>query len=314
MLDFVYEIHSDIGNKCVGGIVNGKKVTLKHELKNGDQVSIDTSANQYPKLDWLDFLVSSKAKNRVKSSLNEERNNQAAQGKEMIVRKFKNWKIDFNDEAIRKILKKYGFKLASDFYYDLAVGKIEPLEVKALFTGKEEDEPSKLKIEDLLSKSEAKELNFETGDDFLVIDNNLKNLNYKLAPCCNPVFGDSIFGFVTINEGIKIHRENCPNAPQLRERFPYRFIKAKWKNTVTKGNFMTTLYISGTSESDILAQISSVIAKDGGTQIRSINIESDTGKFEGILKIMVYNLEHLDFLIQKMMRIKGVISVTRGAV
>ena len=312
MLDFAYEIHSKLGDTCVGGKVNGKKVTLKYELKNGDHISIDTSNNQKPKIDWLDFLVTSKAKSRVKSSLNEERKVQAMQGREILIRKFKNWKMDLNDDAIRKILKHYEFKLAVDFYYELAIGKVDPLDVKAIFVEKEEEESTKLKINELLSANESKNLAFESGDDFLIIDNNLKNLNYKLAPCCNPVFGDKIFGFVTINEGIKIHRKNCPNAPQMIERFPYRVIKSKWRNTTSKSSFLTTLYISGMDEKGIVSELSHVITKDIGTQMRSINIDSDKGKFEGVLKILVYDLDHLEFLIQKLKKVKGVISVTRG--
>jgi GTP pyrophosphokinase len=315
MLDFAYEIHSELGDHCVGGRVNGKKVTLKYKLKNGDQISIDTSNNQNPKMDWLDFLVTTKAKNRVKASLNEERNRQAALGKETLARKFKNWKIELDDEAIRKMLKKYGFKLAADLYYDIATEKIDPLDIKSLFAGKAgEEESAKRTLEELLPKNEVKYLTFEGGDDFLVIDNNLKNLNYKLAPCCNPVFGDSIFGFVSIKEGIKIHRKNCPNAAQMKERYPYRIIKAMWRDetNANRGSFLATLYISGTDELGIVSEISHIIAKDIGTQMRSINIESDKGNFEGILKVLVYNLDHLEFLIHKIKKVKGVISVTRG--
>ncbi len=314
MLDFAYEIHSELGDHCVGGRVNGKKVTLKYKLKNGDQISIDTSNNQNPKMDWLDFLVTTKAKNRVKASLNEERSHMAAQGKEILVRKFKNWKLDLNDEAIRKMLKKYGLKLAVDLYYDVAVGKIDPLDIKSLLTEKAEEETAKRTLEDILPKSEVKNLTFDGGDDFLVIDNNLKNLNYKLAPCCNPVFGDSIFGFVSINEGVKIHRNSCPNAPQMKERFPYRIIRARWKDETgaNRSSFLATLYISGTDELGIVSEISHIIAKDVGTQMRSINIESDKGNFEGVLKVLVYNLDHLEFLIHKLKKVNGVTAVTRG--
>jgi GTP pyrophosphokinase len=311
MLDFAYEIHSRLGDTCVGGKVNGIKVTLKHKLKNGDHIEVDTSNNQKPKLDWLEFLVTSKAKNRVKSSLNEERKVMAAQGREILIRKFKNWKIELTDEGIRKMLKKYGFKLALDFYYDVATGKIDPLDIKSIFTEKEEV-TTKLRLEELLPKKETKEMTFEGGDDFLVIDNNLKNVNYKLAQCCNPVLGDLIYGFVTIREGIKIHRKNCPNARQMKERFPYRIIKAKWRDTSHKSSFLTTLHISGLDEEGIVSDITHIIAKDLGTQMRSINFESDKGKFEGKLKILVYSLEHLEFLIQKLKKAKGVISVTRG--
>lgn len=311
MLDFAYEIHSRLGDTCVGGKVNGVKVTLKHKLKNGDHIEIDTSNNQKPKMDWLEFLVTSKAKNRVKASLNEERKVMAAQGREILVRKFKNWKLELTDDGMRKMLKKYGFKLALDLYFDLAIGKIDPLDIKSIFTEKEE-ENTKLKLEELLPKKELKDLTFEGGDDFLIIDNNLKDINYKLAQCCNPVFGDNIFGFVTINEGIKIHRNSCPNAPQMKERFPYRVIKAKWRETTSKSSFLTTLHISGIDEMGIVTEITHIIAKDVGVHMRSINIESDRGKFEGILKVLVYNIEHLEFLIHKLKKIKGVISVTRG--
>ncbi len=313
ILDFAYEIHSKLGDTCVGGKVNGKKVTLKYKPKNGDYISIDTSNNQKPKLDWLDFLVTSKAKNRVKASLNEERKNQASQGREILLRKFKNWKIEFNDDVIRILLKHYNFKLAVDLYYDVAVGKLDPLEIKSIITEtSKEGENTRKTIEDLLPVDDRKELNFDASEDILVIDKNIKNLNYKLAPCCNPVFGDPVFGFVTINEGIKIHRKNCPNAPQMMERFPYRIIKSKWRDTSTKSSFPTTLHISGMDEIGIVSEISHIIAKDIGTQMRSINVESDKGKFEGKLKILVHDLDHLEFLVKKLKKAKGVISVTRG--
>lgn len=313
MLDFAYEIHSRLGDTCVGGKVNGKKVTLKYVLKNGDQIEIETSANQRPKLDWLEFAVTSKAKSRIRARLNEERNNKAAQGREILLRKFKNWKLELNDENIRKILKKFGLKLAADLYFEVAAGKIDPLEIKAIVTEKQELS-TKSKLEELLPPAEMKELAFEGGDDFLVIDNHLKNVNYKLAQCCNPVFGDPIFGFVTIKDGIKIHRRNCPNAPSMKERFPYRVIKARWRETTDTGknSFLASLYVSGIDEPGIVSEMTHVIAKDTGTVLRSINVDSDKGKFEGQLKVLVYNLEHLEFLVHRLKKIKGIVSVTRG--
>ncbi|HYQ57891.1 MAG TPA: ACT domain-containing protein, partial [Draconibacterium sp.] len=245
-------------------------------------------------------------------SLNEERNKQAHDGREMLLRKFKNWKLDLNDDAIRKMLKHFGFKLAVDFYYEVATGKIDPLEVKSLFVEKQEDSPAKTTVEETLPQADAKSLTYDGVDDFLIIDNNLKNVNYKLAQCCNPVFGDNIFGFVTINDGIKIHRTNCPNAPQMRERFPYRIIKTVWKDSTSKSSFLTSLHITGNDGSSIISEISHIIAKDIGTQMRAINITSDSGNFEGVLQILVYNLDHLEFLIHKLKKVKGVISVTRG--
>lgn len=312
MLDFAYEIHSRLGDSCVGGKVNGVKVTLKHKLQNGDHIEIDTSGNQKPKLDWLEFLVTSKAKSRVKASLNEERKVMAEQGREILVRKFKNWKMELTDEGMRKMLKKYNFKLAIDLYFDLATGKIDPLEIKTFLSEKPEEPNARAKLEELIPKKEVKNLNFEAGDDFLVIDNNLKNLNYKLAQCCNPVQGDAIFGFVTISHGIKIHRNSCPNAAQMKERFPYRVIRAKWRESSSKNSFLTTLHISGVDEIGIVTEITHIISKDVGVHMRSININSDKGKFEGILKVLVYNVEHIEFLMQRLKKVKGVVSVTRG--
>jgi len=311
LLDFAYEIHSKLGDTCVGGLVNNKKVNLKYKLKNGDHIAIETSNSQKPKMDWLDFLVTSKAKSRVKASLNEDRNSRAADGRETLLRKFKNWKLDLNDEAMRQILKHFGIKLAVDFYFEIASGKIDPLEVKALFVEKEEDSTKKT-VEELLPKKQTRDFEYESGDDFLLIDNNLKNVNYKLAQCCNPVFGDRIFGFVTIKHGIKVHREKCPNAAQMCERYPYRVIKAKWRETTTKKSFLTTIFVSGTDEMGIVSEISHIVAKDIGSHMKSINIESDKGHFEGRLQIYVNSIDHLEFLIQRLQTVKGVTSVTRG--
>lgn len=311
ILDFAYEIHSALGDKCVGGKVNDKKVTLRHRLKNGDTVSVETSNNQKPKIDWLDIVVTSKAKNRVRASLNEARKREAANGKEILVRKFKNWKIEFSDEVIRKLLKHYGFKLAADLYYQVSVGKIDTLAIKTLLK-EEEKQNVRSRLEEILPAETVRDLTLDSGDDYMIIDNNIKNVNYKLAPCCNPVFGDEIFGFVTIREGIKIHRTSCPNAPQMVERFPYRIIKARWRNTSVRSSFLATLHISGTDQIGIVSEISNAISRDTGVQMRSINVESDRGEFRGTLKVWVYNVEHLDFLIYKLRNIKGVTSVSRS--
>lgn len=311
LLDFAYEIHSRIGDRCVGGKVNGRNVTLRHKLKNGDQISVDTANHQRPKLDWLDFVATSKAKNRIKASLNEEVKREADNGKEIVFRKMKNWKIDYNDESIRKILKNFKLKLAQDFYYNVSVGKIDPLEIKELLVGKKEETAKQL-VADILPKDKVQDLEFAGGDDYLVIDNNLKNVVYKLAPCCNPIFGDPIFGFVTINEGIKIHRSTCPNAPQLIDRYPYRIIKAKWQETKKKSSFQAIIRIAGTDEVGIVGQISHVISKDIGVQMRSINIDTNNGEFDGTLRVFVNGLDHLDFLMNKLKSINGVVSVSRA--
>lgn len=311
LLDFAYEVHSGVGDRCVGGKVNGKNVTLRHKLQNGDQISVDTANHQRPKMDWLDFVVTTKAKNRIKASLNEEVKREAENGKEIVLRKVKNWKIEYNDDSIRKLLKHYKLKLAQELYYNISTGKIDMLEIKDILVEKK-DESAKQLVTEMLPKDKVQELDFSGGDDYLVIDNNIKNVIYKLAPCCNPIFGDDIFGFVTISEGIKIHRESCPNAPQLIERYPYRVIKAKWQDTKKRSSFQATIRIAGTDEIGIVAQISHVISKDIGVQMRSINIENSNGDFDGTLRVFVNGLEHLDFLMNKLRSINGVFSVSRA--
>ncbi|HKJ43042.1 MAG TPA: RelA/SpoT family protein [Sunxiuqinia sp.] len=312
LLDFAYEIHSEVGDHCVGGMLDGKKITLRHRLKNGDQISVDTSIKQQPKMDWLDFVITTKAKTHIKASINEDRKREAENGKEILLRKLKNWKIDYNDELIRKLLKEYSLKLAQDLYYNISIGKIDTLAIKDVIVEKEQDATAKQKIEEILPVDQFKQLEFTGGDDYLVIDNNIKNVNHKLAPCCNPIFGDAIFGFVTINDGIKIHRQTCPNAKQMVERYPYRIIPAKWRDTKKRSSFQATIRISGTDDSGIVAQISHVISKDIGVQMRSINMDSINGEFEGTLRVYVNNLEHLDFLMHKLQNIKGVLNVSRA--
>ncbi|MGF7138436.1 RelA/SpoT family protein [Roseimarinus sediminis] len=313
VLDFAYDIHSDVGDRCVGGRINNRKVTLKHKLKNGDQVIIDTANHQRPKIDWLDIVITSKAKSRIKSSLNEEKKREAENGKEIVKRKFKNWKIEFSDEQVRELLLQLKFKSAQDMYYAVATGEIEALQLKEILKS-HEDESSNARdvLSELMPRKVVDNLAFESNDEFLVIDNNLKNINYKLAQCCNPIFGDAIFGFITIREGIKIHRETCPNARQMKERYPYRFIKARWKANKQNNSFQATIHLLGNDRQGIVGDISYVIAKDVGVQMRSINIDTKNGNFEGVLRVYVNNIEHLDFLIHKLQSIKGIQSVSRG--
>jgi guanosine-3',5'-bis(diphosphate) 3'-pyrophosphohydrolase len=311
LLDFAYEVHSQVGDHCTGGMVNNKKVTLRYQLKNGEQITVSTSNNQKPKLDWLDFVRTSKAKSKIKASLNEERKREADQGKEILLRKLKNWKIEYTDEIIRKLLKHYQFKLAQDLYYHISTGKIDTLDIKELLIGQDEEQTVRQKLEELVPQEQLKDLDIG-GDDYLIIDNNIKNVNYKLAPCCNPIFGDEIFGFVTIREGIKIHRRSCPNARQMTERYPYRIIPAKWRDSSKRTSFQATIKLAGTDELGIVGQISHVISKDISAQMRSINIDSANGEFEGTLRVFVNNLEHLDFLMKKLQHIKGVLHVSRA--
>jgi len=260
----------------------------------------------------LDFVVTQKAKNRIKASINEERKKEAENGKEILTRKLKNWKIDYNDEAIRTLLKHFNLKLAQDLYYSISVGKIDPLAIKEVLTEQVPEDNARQKLEEILPVDQLKQFEFSGGDDYLVIDNNIKNVNHKLAPCCNPIFGDDIFGFVTISDGIKIHRNNCPNAKQMIERYPYRVIPAKWRDSNKKTSFQATIKLSGTDDMGIVSSISHIISKDFGVQMRSINIDSVNGEFEGTLRVFVNNLEHLGFLMKKLQNIKGVIHVSRS--
>ena len=313
MLDFAYDIHSDVGDHCMGGKVNGRKVTIKHQLKNGDQVSIETGNNQKPKIDWLDFVITSKAKSRIKASLNEEVRREAENGKEIIKRKFKNWKIDYSDELIRSIIATLKFKTAQELYYKVSVGELEPLQIKALVASKEEEENSARNLlTEFFSKKVVEDFSFDNNNEFLMIEKGLSNINYKLSQCCNPIFGDDIFGFVTIREGIKIHRTNCPNARQMMERYPYRVIKAKWQETKKSNSFQATIHLSGSDRGGIVGDISYIIAKDLGVQMRSINVDAKNGAFYGTLRVFVNNLEHLEFLMHKLKNIKGIQEVVRG--
>ena len=311
LLDFAYEVHSQVGDHCTGGMVNGKKVTLRYQLRNGEQIVVSTSNNQKPKLDWLDFVRTSKAKSRIKASLNEERKREAEQGKEILLRKLKNWKIEYNDEVIRKLLKHYQIKLAQDLYYHISTARIDTLDVKNLLLGQEEEQTARQRLEELVPQEQLREFDFG-GDDYLIIDNNIKNVNHKLAPCCNPIFGDDIFGFVTIREGIKIHRTTCPNARQMKERYPYRIIPARWRESAKHSSFQAIIKLGGTDEPGIVGQISHVISKDIGVQMRSINIDSANGAFEGTLRVFVNDLEHLDFLMRKLHHVKGILHVSRA--
>ncbi|QZT38220.1 RelA/SpoT family protein [Halosquirtibacter xylanolyticus] len=317
LLDFAYDIHSQVGDQCVGGLVNGKKVSIKHKLQNGDHISIETSKSQKPKMDWLEFVVTTKAKSRIKVSLNEEQRKLAEQGKEIVKRKFKNWKIDYNDRIIQEVLDYCKIKLSKDLYAKIAEDKIDILDIKNFITQKEEkannNDTTQTNLEALLGEDLVDDLNIDGSDDFLVIDNNITNVVYKLSKCCNPILGDDIFGFVTIKEGIKIHRRTCPNAPQMLERYPYRMLKAKWKGeNNTKKSFQATLHITGLDQTNIVGDISQLVSKEAGIQMRSISFDSGNGQIEGIIKVYVYDLGHLEFLMQKLKNARGINTVSRS--
>jgi len=310
VLDFAYDIHSDVGNQCVGAMINHKNVTIKQTLQNGDQVSIVTSKTQKPKMDWLNFVVTSKAKTKIKSTLKEERFKEAEAGKELLKRRLKNWKIKFEDSLIDEIIKHYKLKVPVDLYYAIATERIDVAEIKELLTESKQQETNiqETAESELPTDTEVKE---SYQSDFLIIDDKIENVDYKLAKCCNPIFGDSIFGFVTVSEGIKIHRTNCPNARQLFERYNYRILKAQWTNNAGNKSFQATIKVTGVDEIGMLNKITDVISKDLKVRMRSISMDSNDGMFDGKLKLFVDSAKHLDMLISKLKKEKGILKVTR---
>jgi GTP pyrophosphokinase len=311
VLDFAYDIHTDVGASCVGARVNGKNVPIRHPLKNGDKVEVLRSKTQKPKMDWLNVVVTSKAKGKIKQALKEAKLKEAEHGKEILKRRFRNWKIEFNDSSIRKVIQHFKYRDATDLYYDVSTDKLELLQIKDLLTSEEKPTEAKAeRIEEEALERIVKTAAKESGD-FLVIDEKLANIEYKLAPCCNPILGDAIFGFVTISSGITIHRTNCPNAQQLLSKYGYRVVKARWNSEEKGAFFPVTLRITGMDDLGIVSNISDVISKDLQVNMRSITIESNDGLFEGSITLFVKDTQHLEALIRKLKRVKGILSIKR---
>jgi GTP diphosphokinase / guanosine-3',5'-bis(diphosphate) 3'-diphosphatase len=312
VLDFAFDIHSIIGCGCTGGRINGKVVPIRHELQNGDKVEIITSKRQKPNSDWLNYVVSSKAKNRINKALREEKYSEAEHGKEILQRKFKNWKIELNDQAYNRILKHYGIKKPVDLHFNIATGKINVPEIKEIFTGVEDIDDKVEKI-DLAAEISGQliESQSEKDQEYILIEAGVSNLNYSLAKCCNPIAGDSIFGFVTVNSGIKIHRRDCPNAAQLREKYPYRLMAARWKETKNMQFFISNLRILGSDRIGLVSDVTKVISNDLKVNIKDLSFSSNGGTFEGKVKVQVRDVEHLGFLKQKLLKIKGITRVVR---
>lgn len=302
VLDFAFDIHSAIGSQCTGAIVNGKNVTIKQTLQNGDVIEIITSKKQSPKKDWLSFVVTSKAKTRIKQELRDAENKEIAEGKEILFRRFKNWKIDDADEALLKITKHLKLKKPTDIFIRVAEGKIDPSALKSIITTETLETTESTKVDALKVETEKE----QTSSDFLIIDEKLVNIDYKLAKCCNPIFGDEVFGFVTVSEGIKIHRTSCPNANQLHNRWGYRIVKAKWKGTSKAGAFQSTIKITGADELGILNRISEVISKDLKVNMRNLAINSKNGLFEGVIQLYVEDTKHLEMLLYRLGKVQGV--------
>lgn len=316
VLDFAYHIHSGVGNKCVGGKINGRNVPIREVLHSGDTIEILTQNNQTPKQDWLNIVQTSRAKAKIRMALKETQVKEGAYAKEMLERKFKNRKIDMEESIMSHLLKRMGFKETSDFYKQLVDEKIDANSVIDRYI-EERNREQNAKLANVVRSAEEFSLDAQqdnvrnTGsDDELVIDQNLKGVDYSLAQCCHPIYGDPIFGFVTVTGGIKIHCQNCPNAPELRKRFGYRIVKARWSGKGAS-QYSITLRIVGNDDLGILNNITSIISKEEKITMRSINIDSHDGLFSGNLSVLIEDTSRLEALLKKLRTVRGVKQVMR---
>ncbi|WP_092111064.1 bifunctional (p)ppGpp synthetase/guanosine-3',5'-bis(diphosphate) 3'-pyrophosphohydrolase [Prevotella sp. KH2C16] len=315
VLDFAYHIHTKVGSTCVGGKVNGKNASIRDILHSGDTVEILTQNNQKPNSNWLNIVKTSKAKSKIRLSLKETQAKEGLLAKEMLERRFKNKKLEMEESVMNHMIKKIGFKEMSEFYKQVAEGKLDPNQiVEKYIETKEHDQNSSSTKTSLSAENFSLEGHEgDTGkgeDDVLVIDRNLKGIDYSLAKCCHPIFGDPVFGFVTVNGGIKIHRADCPNALELRKRFGYRIVKAKWSGKGTS-QYTITLRIVGNDDIGIVSNITNIISKEEKIVMRSINIDSHDGLFSGNLVVMIDDTSRLENLIKKIRTVKGVKIVDR---
>ena len=319
ILDFAYHIHSGVGNKCVGGKVNGKNVPIREPLHSGDTVEVLTQVNQKPKRDWLNIVQTSRAKSKIRLALKETLVKECQYAREILERKFKNRKIDIDESVMSHLIKKMGFKETSDFYKQLVDEKIDANDVIDRYV-EERDRELNQKLSGVVRSADEFSFGTEDGtqtsynivgsDDELVIDQNLKGVDYSLARCCHPIYGDPIFGFVTVTGGIKIHCQNCPNAPELRKRFGYRIVKARWSGK-GQSQYSITLRIVGNDDLGIVNNITSIISKEEKIVMKSINIDSHDGLFRGNLNVLVDDTSKLELLLKKLRTVKGVKSISR---
>ncbi|MFW5878039.1 MAG: ACT domain-containing protein, partial [bacterium] len=269
---------------------------------------------QTPKIDWLNWVVTAKARTKIKQSLKEAKQVDSDAGKELLTRRLKNWKIEFPDKIKGKVLKHYKVKSSFDFYYLIGTGRIDPSDIKDIIIELEEKErtpginlsPSADDLDESIPDAVV-----DKTSDILIIDESLNNIDYKFAPCCNPVFGDPVFGFVSVNGGIKIHRTSCPNAPSMLSRYDYRIVKAQWTSSSESSFFQVMIRLNGIDEVGIINKISDVVSKDLKMTLRSISIDAKDGMFEGVIRVIVKNKSQLDLLIHKLSRVKAVMKAIR---
>ena len=312
ILDFAFQVHSKLGCTCTGGKVDGKNQKLNYKLKSGDTIEILTSSNQTPKQDWLNFVVTSKARNKIKQTINELNNKSADLGREMLQRRFKNRKIEIEEGTLMKAIKKLGYKTVTDFFSAVGHEAIEINEFIDTYLGVElkEKQATETKSADTFEMIQPTATETE-GSDVLVIGDDIKGINYKLARCCNPIFGDDIIGFISSEGAIKIHRHDCPNAKHLCEKFPYRKIASRWSGKMGS-QYAVTLRIVGHDDVGIVTNITSIISKESKASLRNIAIDSHDGLFQGFLVIGVGDTKLLNELIKKIKAVKGVKDVQRS--
>lgn len=312
VLDFAYEIHTDVGGSCSGATVNNRAVPIRYVLKNGDRVDILTSKKQRPKLDWLGFVSTERARTKIKRQLKEEKYKEAEVGKSLLLRKFKNWKIKSSEDLIDLLVKHFKLDTSIDLFYLIAEEKLEIPEIKRVVLASSEPESGKLKQEEPVQKQVTKNTDeaFEK-QDVLYIGDNLKNVDYRFAKCCSPIPGDKVFGFVTTFGGITIHRHACPNAKRLYEQYPYRVITVKWLKQKDSSFALTNLKILGRDELGVVSEISRIITDDLRVHMRSIQFQTKGKSFEGKVTVMIRDNDHLTQLIHKLNSTKGVEKVIR---
>lgn len=316
VLDFAYYIHSRIGNTCVGGKINGRAVSFRQELHSGDQIEILTQSNQKPRQEWINIVKTSKAKAKIRLAIKETQKKEGLFAKELLERRFKNRKVEIEESIMARTIKKMGYKENSDFYKDIAEEKIDPNSIIEKYIAERDHD---LNVTNTTRPAaSAAEFEYENpteemmrqSDDVLVIDENLKGIDFELAHCCHPIYGDPIFGFVTVSKGIKVHRSDCPNAKELQRRFGYRIVKAKWSGKGTS-KYAITLRIIGNDDIGIVNNITNIISKEDKLVMRGINISSKDGLFSGNITVMIDDASRTEALIKKLSAVKGVKQVMR---
>lgn len=317
ILDFAYHIHSGVGNKCVGGKINGKNVPIREVLHSGDTVEIMTQSNQTPKADWTNIVKTGRARAKIRQSLKELQIKDGMYAKEILERKFRNRKVEMEDSVMSHLVKRLGFKEMSDFYRQIVDEKLDANDIVDKYI-EERDHEANLKYAGVVRSAEGFSLGgqnaegsgFRSSDDELVIGQNLKGVDFSLAKCCNPIYGDPIFGFVTVSGGIKVHCQNCPNAPEMRKRFGYRIVKARWSGK-GQSKYQISLRIVGNDDIGIVNNITNIISKEEKIVMRSINIDSHDGLFSGNLDVLIDDTLMLEALLKKLRTVRGVKSVER---